>query len=563
MVTNFYFIVFVACIITTFTCVIRNKNIDSIYLLFDILVTCNCLGRYIIAGANNLQVALLGTKFLYLGGTLTVYLIVITLARLCNIKVSKILRGTLLLYSFVILILVFTIEHNDLYYKSVKLIKGDGYNYLAKEYGPCHFLYPVLMLIYFLIMSFYVIYAFVQRKKVSYRVVTLISVFACGIIVVYILEKLSGSKVSYLSVGYLIAAIYMNNFFERVTMYDVSENIIYTIEKLKEYGYLVFDIRKRFVSSNDYMKELFPEINEWHIDSVVPKSNSYLYEEVIEYLNNWQEGVEPKTIKKNDRYLEMCCRELTYGKKKKIGYQLEFIDRTAENKYIDMMKDYNAMLEEEVEEKITDVLRMKDMLVLGMADLVESRDSNTGGHIKRTSSVVRIFSGKLKEYKENLGINDLFLQRVIKAAPMHDLGKITIDDKILRKNGPFTDEEYNEMKKHTTEGARIVEQILTNVEDDKFLKIAKNVAFYHHEKWNGKGYPKGLAGKDIPLEARIMALADVFDALVSERCYKKPFSYDKAFSIIEESLGEHFDPELGKIFIECRPQLEELYNKEK
>ena len=116
MVTNFYFIVFVACIITTFTCVIRNKNIDSIYLLFDILVTCNCLGRYIIAGANNLQVALLGTKFLYLGGTLTVYLIVITLARLCNIKVSKILRGTLLLYSFVILILVFTIEHNDLYY---------------------------------------------------------------------------------------------------------------------------------------------------------------------------------------------------------------------------------------------------------------------------------------------------------------------------------------------------------------------------------------------------------------------------------------------------------------
>ena len=143
---------------------------------------------------------------------------------------------------------------------------------------------------------------------------------------------------------------------------------------------------------------------------------------------------------------------------------------------------------------------------------------------------------------------------------MHDLGKIAIDDRILRKPGRYTDEEYNEMKRHTTEGADIVKDILLGVEDDDFVEIARNVALYHHEKYNGKGYPTGTAGTDIPVEARIMALADVFDALVSKRCYKEAFSYDKAFEIIENDLGQHFDPELGKVFLQCRSELEEIYN---
>ena len=144
---------------------------------------------------------------------------------------------------------------------------------------------------------------------------------------------------------------------------------------------------------------------------------------------------------------------------------------------------------------------------------------------------------------------------------MHELGKIAIDDVILRKPGKYTPEEFAQMKKHAAEGARIVGNILQGVEDDGFVRIAKNVANYHHEKWNGQGYPEGLSGENIPIEARIMALADVFDALVSKRCYKEAFSYEKAFRIIEESLGQHFDPDLGKIFIECRPELEEIYNQ--
>lgn len=222
------------------------------------------------------------------------------------------------------------------------------------------------------------------------------------------------------------------------------------------------------------------------------------------------------------------------------------------------LDDLRKNLEEKLDERTRHISYIQQMMVLGMATMVESRDNSTGGHIKRTSMVVETFAAKLSE--SDYGLSKSFLKMVIRAAPMHDLGKIAVDDRILRKQGKFTDEEYEEMKKHSCEGARIVKQILDGVEKEDFVRIAVNIAHYHHEKWDGTGYPTGIAGEEIPVEARIMALADVFDALVSKRCYKDAFSYEKAFGIIEESLGTHFDPELGRIFITCRPELEALYD---
>ncbi len=219
--------------------------------------------------------------------------------------------------------------------------------------------------------------------------------------------------------------------------------------------------------------------------------------------------------------------------------------------------DLKNNLEARLEERTQHITHIQQSIVLGMATMVESRDNSTGGHIKRTSEVVRIFSDKLARCDSSL--SQEFLSKVVRAAPMHDLGKIAVSDRILRKQDKFTEEEYAEMKRHATEGAKIVDEILRDIEEDSFLEIAVNVARSHHEKWDGTGYPEGLSGEEIPIEARIMALADVFDALVSKRCYKDSFSYDKAFQIMEESLGTHFDPRLGKQFISCRPELEELY----
>ena len=214
-------------------------------------------------------------------------------------------------------------------------------------------------------------------------------------------------------------------------------------------------------------------------------------------------------------------------------------------------------LEGQLEARTEHIKHIQEMMVIGMATMVESRDLSTGGHIKRTSTIVRIFSERLSD--ECIGLSERFLDMVVRAAPMHDLGKIAVNDQILRKQERFTPEEYSEMKKHSAEGTRIVRQILEGVEESDFIEVAANVAHYHHEKWDGSGYPDGLSGENIPVEARIMALADVFDALVSKRCYKDSFSFDKAFSIIEESIGSHFDPGLGRIFLKCRPELEALY----
>ena len=139
---------------------------------------------------------------------------------------------------------------------------------------------------------------------------------------------------------------------------------------------------------------------------------------------------------------------------------------------------------------------------------------------------------------------------------MHDIGKIKVPDYVLQKPGKLTEDEFEIMKKHAADGGEIIRSTMQNIEEADYMQVAYNVATYHHEKWNGMGYPTGMGGEVIPLEARIMAVADVFDALISKRCYKEAMPVDKAFSIIEESAGSHFDPQIVKVFLDLRPQIE-------
>lgn len=227
---------------------------------------------------------------------------------------------------------------------------------------------------------------------------------------------------------------------------------------------------------------------------------------------------------------------------------------------MELFEHYNQKLTEEVDAKTQQIASIQEKIILGMAQIIESRDLSTGGHIKRTSNVVRIFADEL--LKADLGFDPAFLYLVVRSAPMHDLGKIGVDDAILSKQGKFTPEEYAKMKEHPAIGTRIVKEVLTDVEAPDFVAVAVNVAHYHHEKVDGTGYPCGMKSTEIPVEARIMALADVFDALVSKRCYKEAFSFDKAFSIIAQDAGTHFDPKLARVFLRCRPQLEHFYQEQ-
>ena len=201
---------------------------------------------------------------------------------------------------------------------------------------------------------------------------------------------------------------------------------------------------------------------------------------------------------------------------------------------------------------------MQNQLVFGMATMVEGRDNSTGGHIKRTSKVVELIVEEMAK-DPDVTFDNRFIQSVIKAAPMHDLGKVTVDDAVLRKPGKFTPEEFEQMKKHSPEGARIVKEILDGCGDEYFEQIAINVAHYHHERWDGSGYPCGLKGEEIPLEARIMAIADVYDALVSKRVYKDEFSFEQANQIILDNMGKQFDKGLEKYYLKARDKIEAFY----
>lgn len=188
-------------------------------------------------------------------------------------------------------------------------------------------------------------------------------------------------------------------------------------------------------------------------------------------------------------------------------------------------------------------------IISSMATVVEERDESTGGHIARTEHYVRLLIKNMRKEEEYASLPEDFYTNVLLAAPMHDIGKIKISDSILNKPGKLTDEEFAVMKRHSEYGADIIGKTMQNVETEDYFTIACNIARYHHERFDGNGYPDGLKGEDIPLEARMMALADVYDALVSERVYKKPYSKEKARQIIEDGTGSQFDPKLTRLFL--------------
>ncbi len=222
---------------------------------------------------------------------------------------------------------------------------------------------------------------------------------------------------------------------------------------------------------------------------------------------------------------------------------------------------FRRFLYEDSSKKMAEMqANLNDRLVMGIGTMVDSRDISTGGHSRRTATGVRFLVEAMRK-DESLALTDSFCDKVIKAAPMHDIGKIAVDDVILRKPGKYTPEEFEEMKKHAAEGARVLHEIFFDG-DEEFCRIAMNVAHYHHERVDGTGYPEGRKGDEIPLEARIMAIADVYDALVSRRVYKERFTPEKADRTIRDGMGSQFDAKLEKYYEEALPRLEEFYSRD-
>lgn len=223
------------------------------------------------------------------------------------------------------------------------------------------------------------------------------------------------------------------------------------------------------------------------------------------------------------------------------------------------LEDYRRRLQLDNEKKRMQLEKMKSQIIMVLANMIDTRDTVTGVHIRRVSAIVETIVKKMRAegmYPEFL--DDRYVLSITLSAPLHDIGKIKIPDVVLKKQGDLTEEEFELMKTHTIEGAKILQAFADEIDDNYYLLLGKDMAAYHHEWWNGKGYPYGLKGMKIPFCARVLAVADVFDALISKRSYKQQMTFDQAFDIIKKGSGGHFDPQIVDVFLSIRPEIERV-----
>ena len=520
------------------------------------------LGYYILASSQTVPEAILGIKISYLGGYAHIF-IMYAIFNLCNLNIKKSIRLILLGISTFFFLSSLSIGSSSIFYKSISgEIVGNNL-ILHKEYGILHTLYYIQILIYMVITICATIYAF--RKKNDVSRCNLRYMLACEAIPVltFFIGRLFHLKVDLLPLSYVLSEAVLLMISRRIVLYDVTETVIETIALNGKTGFVSFDDSFNYLGSNQLAKNIYPELKELKVDDSVLQ-HPELSRDVIDNIRKYVINPKKNSFLKNfgEQIYQVDINRLYDGRVNR-GYILYMQDDTKDQKYISLLNGFNDKLRDEVNQKTENIVAMHNKLILSMAAMVESRDNSTGGHIKRTSDVVNILIEEIQKDKsdDRLILTNEFCYNIIKAAPMHDLGKIAVDDAVLRKPGRFTAEEFEKMKTHAEEGARIVHEILKDTDDQVFHILAENVAHYHHERWDGSGYPKGLKGEEIPLEARIMAVADVYDALVSKRVYKEAMSFEKADSIMMESFGKHFDKQLEKYYVAARSKLEDYYSK--
>ncbi|MCR4839438.1 MAG: HD domain-containing protein [Eubacterium sp.] len=538
---------------------IWHRHFDVHFTLMFTFIPISNLGFLLLAISTNLSEAVIANDITYLGGCFLMLFIMMCILDQCNMKLPKATRVSFFLITFAIYASVLTAGWMPYFYTTLDFKQENGAGTLIKSYGFMHTLFYVMLGVYFLISIWALVYSYKKKNDVSNRTIALMAIPEGISLLAYTVGKMIPFSVNLVPVSYLFAQLFFLLIVNKTCLYDVSETHLDSLNQAGETGFLSFDFKFHFLGGNDAVKNFFPELKEVKVDSP-SEETPFLAEQAMNRLLSFIENEENDTsFYSRDGHTYIFDVDYLYDGKKKRGYRIFITDDTKNQEYIAMVNRFNTKLQEEVEEKTAHIAEMHDNLILSLATMVESRDNSTGGHIKRTSAGVRILVDEIMK-TNRLHLTREFRRAIIKAAPMHDLGKIAVPDAILQKPGRFEDWEYEKMKAHAAEGGRIVHQVLEGTDDEYFRKIAENVATYHHERWDGSGYPKGLKGLEIPLEARIMAIADVYDALVSKRVYKESMSFEQADRIIMEGMGTQFDKKLEPYYVAARPKLEKYYS---
>ncbi|MGN1415448.1 MAG: HD domain-containing phosphohydrolase, partial [Oscillospiraceae bacterium] len=473
----------------------------------------------------------------------------------CRVTPPKVLYPLLCVVNCIINIVAFTIGQNGLFFASEALRRFDGFSVLITVSGPFHQLYLSMQVFYSVIMLITAVISVIHDRD---RIVP-VGGFTFAVLIptaASLLYANGYTDMDYTPVGFLLSEIIIFLLIYGSKIYDVQDTARQYVFDSLEDGIIVIDRHQRLKGYNEVAKQIFPELGyskpDMRIDDASPDINRILYEKAAKDIEVGSRVYRPSITKITD----------TKDKNHINGYVIRATDVTEQQRNLELINNYQRNLERDVKEKTARILKMQEQTIFSFATLVESRDSITGEHVRRTSEYVEVLAREMKSrgmYPRV--ITAAYLEQLRMAAPLHDIGKIKIPDSILKKPGKLSPEEFEIMKSHTVEGGRIIEDTLKEIEGDSFYGIAKEVAVYHHEKWNGTGYPYGTKGEEIPISARIMAVADFFDALTSARSYKKAYSASKAYQILMEESGRSFDPRVVDCFMRSRGEIEKILVK--
>lgn len=585
MVALYYEVIFgISFLLTVIYVMIWRKHFDLNLTVIFILVPIVNLGYYLYANSADKYAAMNAYKIIYIGSCFLPFFVTMCVLNLCEIEVPRPLRFFAFLINTTLYVFVLTVGKTPYFLKSLTVHHNVFGTEVKKEYGPVHTAFLVVIFFYVAIEIVAIVYSGIRKSQISNTILRRLFFPVIVTLFGYLGNKLIGTKIEVVPFTYVFAQIMYISIARRMSLYKVSDMVVDSMVQTGETGFISIDFDHHYLGSNETAREILPglvdlsidqditrvpwmenTVGHWihHFEEDETKSHLYVKKDKIEKVyKTGKEKLDNVSGVEESDYTYIVRTQYLYEGNRKIGYQIFLTDDTKNQKYVALLDKYKTELEAEVKQKTQHIVEMHDNLILSMATMVESRDNSTGGHIKRTSECVRIIIGEMRADAESPfadRLTDEFCEDIIKAAPMHDLGKVAVDDKILRKPGRFTDEEYEIMKTHAAEGARIVHEILKDTDNESFKIVAENVAHYHHERMDGSGYPEHLEGDKIPLEARIMAIADVYDALVSKRVYKESMSFEQADKIMMESMGKHFDKQLEKYYISARPKLEAYY----
>ncbi|MBQ3162049.1 MAG: response regulator [Oscillospiraceae bacterium] len=517
----------------------ENKKVNYYFMILMIIMAISNGGYLALGLSDTVEEAVLANKIAYIGGCFTSPIMIFLICSICKINLNKWFRIGIYTYCFIVYGMILTTDYNKLYYTSTDIDEFGNSTVLVNSYGPGHtFFYFIL---YGTIIIQIAILVYSVKKKCSVSRKTLHSFIMLEILNVglFFIGRIINPELEVMPALYVFDGWIFLYVHYRARIYDVEENVAFSLEKKQKNGYILLDRHLNYLGCNKTAEAIFPKLAESYVDLEIrgiPK-----LEAIIKKIKDDKQQSN-FTFVDNDKHYEGHINRIHHNDKN-YGYMLEFIEDTEKWKYINLISAYNGELQDKVYEQTETLVEqqkaIKDLFVqtvTALSEAVDAKDRYTSGHSKRVAEYSRMLAARMGKTKEEQ-------EEIYRAGLLHDIGKIRIPVEIINKAGKLNDEEYNIIKIHPVTGYHI----LRGISGSNLIAMATK---YHHERYDGKGYPNGLEGEQIPEAARILGVADSYDAMTSNRSYRKALPQEIVRAEIEKGRGTQFDPDIADIMLQ-------------